>query len=64
MRLTPVRCDLCGKLVYLEESTVYRLELKGASDWVKADKYEYDLCIDCKEALLDWIDKKLMEARK
>jgi len=64
MRLTPIRCDICGELLYLEESTVYKLKLEGLSNWVKDDKFEFDLCFKCKEELLRWINEMQEKAEE
>jgi len=58
MRLTPIRCDICGDLHYLEEESIYLLSIKGQSEWIKdREDIEMDICFACREKLLKFINK-------
>ena len=59
--LHPYRCDMCGGLGHREEDTLYTLELKGLSSWVREAPMEWDVCNSCREALLAFIDKRRKE---
>lgn len=63
MKLTPVRCDICGDLCYLEEESIYLLKITGQSSWLK-EELEFDICFSCKEKLLKTIQKKQEESEK
>ena len=57
MRLTPIRCDVCGKLCYLEEETMFRLVIEGQSEWVKNEETILDVCSKCKDEILGFISE-------
>jgi len=57
MILTPIRCDICGELYYLEEETMFTLQIKGLSEWVKDEEITLDICFMCKEKILGSIDE-------
>jgi len=58
MKLTPIRCDICGDLCYLEEESIYLLSIKGQSEWIEdREDIEMDICFTCKEKLLKIIQK-------
>lgn len=58
MRLTPIRCDMCGKLGYIEEASFYLMKIKGLSSWIKNEELELDICASCREKLLSFINKE------
>jgi hypothetical protein len=45
------RCDLCGELFYVPEDPLRKLRLVESNETT----FDYDLCFDCKEALMKWI---------
>ena len=64
MRLTPIRCDVCGRLVYLEEDSVFLLVVQGMSEWCEDERIELELCRTCYDKIMDSIDRIEDEASR
>jgi len=56
-RLTPVRCDICGEICYLEEESLYLITIKGQNEWTRNEELTFDACSTCKDKVVNFISK-------
>lgn len=67
-KLTPHRCDLCHELLYEEEQTIYKLQIDFIDSIAEARaqnaELEWELCQQCYDKFLDWIQKHVKDEKK
>ena len=61
-KLTPIKCDVCEKIGYLEEESFYTVIIQGQSEWLVDRKEQFDVCSECKDKILIYINKLTQES--
>ena len=67
-KLTLHRCDLCRELLYEQEQTIYKLQIDFidsiAEVRAQSAELDWELCQQCYDKFLDWIQKRFKEEKK